>query len=50
MRVVRGDEDVCVDETNPGSVDGNAVEAGLVDVEYDCSGASGVWELVGGLG
>ena len=36
--------------TKPGGVDGDADEAGLVDVEYDCSGVSGVSGLVGGLG
>lgn len=36
--------------TNPGGVEGDADEAGLVEVEYDCSGVSGVSGLVGGLG
>lgn len=36
--------------TNPGGVDGDVDEAGLVDVEYDCSGVLGVPGLIGGLG
>ena len=36
--------------TKPGGVDGDADDAGLVEVEYDCSGVSGVSGLVGGLG
>lgn len=34
---------------NPGGVDGEADKVGLVDVEYDRSGASSVSGLVGGL-